>query len=1203
MTMLNARRLGSNLSIAMIGMTLFVSSSRAAYCQQTPSMPDAQAVSQTGLLPVYGVDFTFDPTWVSATPLTTESATQLTGVNAAFQQVWDALKRSGFNAIRFPVDVRDPQSANRVANLCVWSKTNNVMLVPVLIGAQRGQPVGADFAQNVASFTKNLVAALRIGGDSSLAVYARLLLYQLENNLNHVGLHGAMSPQSAQLRLLQAASALRRAEQESLKDTGIDATPVMVSASFDYELIRARAIAGATWDESAYAQAQRTFKEFLVELAAAPDIDTIGVEWFPGSQGAGSVEKLPDLLRSLSTDLAGKQIVLSTGYSTAFHTTDEQKSFYAVAFSNLVDYRASQGGSSQFIGVFFHEATNGTEPNRQPPTPSIVSEMAGWDWPAKADELQALWSGKSSSPALTWWLTKVENNMGLLGLKLDPAGTPTIINQPAQQALQQIATMVSDANAAIASQQQNSPPPEAAPLPQTPPASPPGYGVPTNNPLKEHFQAGLGSLLDAVFSRLGSTISTLGTGGSPTSPGPAGGNPWPPVTGGTPPPGEMPSPSVVLETIDFNPKSPQKDGLVTFDVTLRNTSAASDASALTVAALDQANASRLGMDSERPEVTVARGTTKKVTLSWMPPEAGTYAVLIKVTDPYLRDLDTRALSILVAPGQGTLPPGPGTQPGDVTPPPLPPGGTGGTPPGGAQDPSRPHRVLDDPARLSNIQMAGGNVAGPTGGSTRDRALRVNLPLGLPQVTDLRLGGGPLAGREPAATFRRLPGPGASVNFSVTNPYARPIPNVSVGLLVDGRAVQTKQVGTMLAKQTRSMSFENVALPAGTREITIAIESAGSTRLAGSVTTKISVDMGARQTAEQGGPARATPPDPTSSTGPRIMTAPAVRSLLPETFQVGRAAVPAAPVQAPTATTGPAISQGSRVARQPDTGATRSTPTPASADLSITASGSPANVNPGAVVTYTATVTNNGPAAAINMVFTETVPSNATVEEFRAPRGMLCSAPPAGATGTIRCTAASLPPGATSTFTLLARTAPNGSGGGVSSMMTVASDVIDPNFSNNRATAATGIALPAAPAGRRPAEMGPLASGSAPAAGSTTPVTGGRATRVPPETDVRQKHPDIGLSSEDIRLNSRDPQRLAVVVRVHNYGTASAPEVTLTWSGAKAPIQIGSIEPGAFKDVTVSLPPSNPPVRSVTIRAYAQGDVNLANNQATITLGK
>src|SRR5947207_3950204 len=159
-----------------------------------------------------------------------------------------------------------------------------------------------------------------------------------------------------------------------------------------------------------------------------------------------------------------------------------------------------------------------------------------------------------------------------------------------------------------------------------------------------------------------------------------------------------------------------------------------------------------------------------------------------------------------------------------------------------------------------------------------------------------------------------------------------------------------------------------------------------------------------------------------------------------------------------------------------------------------------------------------------MVFTATVQLNATREEFRAPRGMLCSSPPTGATGTIRCTAPTLPPGATSAFTLLARIAPNSSGGG-SSMMTVASEVMDPNLSNNRATAATSVTLPAPQAGRRPTETGPPAGAGVPTT-STTPVTGARGTRVPLQADqsTKDKHPDIGLSSQDIRVTSRDPQR-------------------------------------------------------------------------------
>jgi hypothetical protein len=44
------------------------------HTQEGPATPPAQAVSQTGLLPVYGVDFTFDETWVDGAAFPSQSA-------------------------------------------------------------------------------------------------------------------------------------------------------------------------------------------------------------------------------------------------------------------------------------------------------------------------------------------------------------------------------------------------------------------------------------------------------------------------------------------------------------------------------------------------------------------------------------------------------------------------------------------------------------------------------------------------------------------------------------------------------------------------------------------------------------------------------------------------------------------------------------------------------------------------------------------------------------------------------------------------------------------------------------------------------------------------------------------------------------------------------------------------------------------------
>lgn len=500
------RNLRRNYRFGLFTACIALRLTTGSYSQENLTRPNGQSISQTGLLPIYGVDLAVDAAWVDGVQFPSQSAGHPNyGVNAAFQQVWDALKSSGFNTVRFPVDVRDAQGGpNQVANLCIWAKNNNVRLVPILIGAGRGQPVGVDYASKVSAFVKGLLTALRGEKGENLESYKQILAYQLEDEMNHPGLHGAMLPQSAQLRLLQAASALRKAEQDGPKAESWKPTPLMVSASFDCELIKARAMAGVTLGDDAYAKAYASLKQFLVELAASAEIDMIGVDWFAGSVSAGSAEKFPTLLRSVAADLPGKQIVFLTGSSTGFRPAEDQRTFYAVAFANLADYRASEGVDSPFIGVFFHEALNGPEANPPAPTPNLLNEMKEWDWATKADDLVRLWNGEAKSDALVWWEKKVENNMGLLSLKPDSKGNATVITQPAQEGLNQIAAAIEEANTNAAATADES-------VSSTKPARSPSAAGATDSRtdaiVKERFQQGMMALLDRAFERLGNMIS------------------------------------------------------------------------------------------------------------------------------------------------------------------------------------------------------------------------------------------------------------------------------------------------------------------------------------------------------------------------------------------------------------------------------------------------------------------------------------------------------------------------------------------------------------------------------------------------------------------------------------------------------------------------------------------------------------------------
>jgi uncharacterized repeat protein (TIGR01451 family) len=127
--------------------------------------------------------------------------------------------------------------------------------------------------------------------------------------------------------------------------------------------------------------------------------------------------------------------------------------------------------------------------------------------------------------------------------------------------------------------------------------------------------------------------------------------------------------------------------------------------------------------------------------------------------------------------------------------------------------------------------------------------------------------------------------------------------------------------------------------------------------------------------------------------------------------------------------------------------TVSVPVVAQADLAIAMTGSPTSVPSGAVLTYTITVTNNGPSAA----------SNASV--VLPLSGQLAGPLPAGCVlfvGKIHCPIASLPLGGLTTFTI--QTIPTGLGPTLTSTATV-SCAEDGIAGNNSATVTTSVTPP------------------------------------------------------------------------------------------------------------------------------------------------
>jgi uncharacterized repeat protein (TIGR01451 family) len=148
-----------------------------------------------------------------------------------------------------------------------------------------------------------------------------------------------------------------------------------------------------------------------------------------------------------------------------------------------------------------------------------------------------------------------------------------------------------------------------------------------------------------------------------------------------------------------------------------------------------------------------------------------------------------------------------------------------------------------------------------------------------------------------------------------------------------------------------------------------------------------------------------------------------------------------------------------------------------ADLAVTSSGTPNPVTAGNNITYTQSITNNGPApitasATTTVTFTDALPYLSTnpgvpyatlASAFTAPTGWTCTTPAVSTTGTISCTLNSgqtLAVGAVVKFPLIVGV-PLGTASGttITNAPNIASTVSDPNTANNTATVNTVVASP------------------------------------------------------------------------------------------------------------------------------------------------
>jgi uncharacterized repeat protein (TIGR01451 family) len=213
------------------------------------------------------------------------------------------------------------------------------------------------------------------------------------------------------------------------------------------------------------------------------------------------------------------------------------------------------------------------------------------------------------------------------------------------------------------------------------------------------------------------------------------------------------------------------------------------------------------------------------------------------------------------------------------------------------------------------------------------------------------------------------------------------------------------------------------------------------------------------------------------------------------------------------------------------------------DVAVTAAG-PSAVSDGDTVTYTITLTNNGPIAAQGVVLTDTLPAGATLVSFNQTAGS------DGFTfsqsgGTVTQTAnGPQVVGSSDTFTLVVTADPNAApGADFSDAASITSGTPDFNASNNSATVAGAVFGP-------PADLVVTTSG---------PTTATEADNITYTVTVTNNGPNpaTGVVLTDARPNS------------WRYVSATASQGTFTHGNGVVTVTIGSMAVGASVTLTVT----------------------------------
>lgn len=132
----------------------------------------------------------------------------------------------------------------------------------------------------------------------------------------------------------------------------------------------------------------------------------------------------------------------------------------------------------------------------------------------------------------------------------------------------------------------------------------------------------------------------------------------------------------------------------------------------------------------------------------------------------------------------------------------------------------------------------------------------------------------------------------------------------------------------------------------------------------------------------------------------------------------------------------------------------------SASIAVEKQGQPNPIIAGTDITYTITVSSEGPDDAANAALNDPLPAQTTFATLSSPAAWSCTMPAPNASGTVNCTIAAFPPGS-AVFTLVLHTDPGlADGSTLSNTATITTTTSDPDPNDNVSTVDTLVSTSA-----------------------------------------------------------------------------------------------------------------------------------------------